>query len=260
MKKKFTSKKSVLANEYMAVMNTNERKIKFIVEKDVISIGLKFYLRALKIDTDFRRLIKENENILIKKGWSIGQSILSYSSRDIFIYVVKSEGSSGIEMKCKFNVGKDILRDIQSRINIIKETLTIFYNNIEELKVSMDVDYYFPKYIMISSRKLIDILKALSYERMNNARNKYRKFQVNNNHNITSQVTLGHQEKQVNMELNLNVENIVIDQNNVENELEISLYYVMLEYSRLHFNILNELDTNLIASQREFYNQLMAEN
>lgn len=259
MKGKLTSKKLAMANEYMATINTNEKKLKFIVEKDVISISLNFYLRANKIYSSFKRLLKNNENILIKKGWSIGNTTLSYTSKDIFIYVAPSEDLSCIEVKIKFNVGKDILKDIQSRTEIIKETLTVFYNNIEELKISMDVNYYFPKYIMISSREMMDILISLSYEKMNNVKEKYRKFEIMNKRNITSQVTLGQQEKQMNLELSINVENIVVDQNNVEKEIEFSLYYVMIEYSKIHLNLLELLDNNFLSSQREFYNKVKAE-
>lgn len=256
MRGKVTSKKLVAANQWLATINANEKELKYIVENDVSYVYLTCYLRSEKIYGKFKRMLISKSKKLIEEGWSIGESRLSYSDNNIFIYAFNSEGVSCVELQFKFTIGKDILNDIEARIDIIQKTIEMFNENIDELKISMDVKYSISREITIPEEKLISILEQLSFEKIYNVKGKYRKFEITNNHNITDQIMVQLFRKHINLDISINVENIVVDSENLSEEILFSSYYYIIEYAQLHYSILKELNNEYLISQQKFYEKL----
>ena len=132
----------------------------------------------------------------------------------------------------------------------------MFNENIDELKISMDVKYSISREITIPEEKLISILEQLSFEKIYNVKGKYRKFEITNNHNITDQIMVQLFRKHINLDISINVENIVVDSENLSEEILFSSYYYIIEYAQLHYSILKELNNEYLISQQKFYEKL----
>lgn len=256
MKGKVTSNKLDEANKWLAKINSNEKELKFVVEKDVSYVYLTFYLRSEKIYSKYKKMLKNKSKILVSEGWSIGESKMSYADKDIFIYSVASEGVSCVELQFKFSIGKNIPKDIESKIETIHSTLQYFKENIDELKISMDIKYSLSKDVTISEEKVVSILNELSFEKIFNIKDKYRKFEIMSKHNITDYISIQEYNKYINLDICINVENIVVDDFNLTSEIMKSMYFLDIEYAKIHYKILEKLDKTYIESQQEFYNKL----
>ena len=149
-----------------------------------------------------------------------------------------------------------VKNDIEARIDIIQKTIEMFNENIDELKISMDVKYSISREITIPEEKLISILEQLSFEKIYNVKGKYRKFEITNNHNITDQIMVQLFRKHINLDISINVENIVVDSENLSEEILFSSYYYIIEYAQLHYSILKELNNEYLISQQKFYPKL----
>ena len=205
-------------------------------------------------------MIRNNEQKLINDGWSLGETRLSFSTSDIFIYASNSEGVSCVELQIKFNVGKNMYKDIEKRISVIQNTLNLFKDNIDELKISMDVNYSLQKDVTIKESEIVSVFKGLDFEKLQNVKGKYRKFKIMNKHNITEQFQLVKQnDKHFILDISIGVDNIVVDYTNIKEEIEFSLYYYIIEYAKFHYNILKILDCGYLLSQQEFYEKLEKE-
>ena len=88
MKGKVTSKKLNDSINWFDIINTNEKKLKYIVEKDVNYVYLTFYLRSEKIYSQFKQMLKNKAKRLISDGWSLGESKMSHTNKDISIFLI----------------------------------------------------------------------------------------------------------------------------------------------------------------------------
>ena len=256
MKGKITSKKLNDSIKWFDIINTNEKNLKFIVEKDVNYVYLTFYLRSEKIYSQFKQMLKNKAKRLISDGWSLGESKMSHTNKDIFIYAIANEGVSCVELQFKFSIGDKILEDIKGKTEIISQTLDLFKKNIKELKISMDIKYSLSKDVTISEKDLEEVLEDLSFEKIFNIKGKYRKFEVVNKHNITDQILTQKYGKYISLDISICVENMIIENNNFDEEFTFSPFYFIIEYSKLHYNFLKKLDKEYIYSQQIFYSML----
>ncbi len=251
-----TMKKLNEANNWLANVKTNEKELRFIMGKKSTSVCVNFYLRAEKIYSKFKNIIKNSEEEILKQGWDIGCSRMSYSSEEIFVTATASEEVSFIELKFRFYIFRDALEEINNRIKFIKETLEFFTKSISEVKISMDIQYYVENTFNVSESSLKDEITSLKYEKKMNEKNSFRKFEIINRHNVTSEINLKQNNKYTDTGIGVNIENIVIEEENLTQEIQFSLYYYIIEYYKIHYNIVNSKQPEYIKSHNEFYNKI----
>lgn len=251
-----TMKKLIEANKWLANIKSNEKELRFIMGKKTTSVYVNFYLRSERIYNKFKKLVEKNEKELLSQGWDVGISRLSYCSKDIFVMAIPSENVSCVELKFVFSIYEDGLEEINSKIDFITKTLTFFTENLGEVKNTMDIKYYVENTFNIPETSLRDKITFLGYEQKRNLKSAYRRFEIKNKHNITSGVTLKEFDNYTDLGISIDVENIIIDDKSLTQELQFSLYYYIIEYYKIHYNIVNNTSPEYVEKHKDFYNKV----
>lgn len=159
-------------------------------------------------------------------------------------------------MTATFSCNQDLIVQIEEVSEKLLSILNIFYNEVEDVKITVDIIYSLGKEVDISLREFEKILEVMKYGRKRTSKNEFRKFDIIKKHNVTSLIAIRDLESILEYNINVSIENIVINASKFKSEFVDSLYFYVLEYSKLHYNIVNAKDKYYIENNAKFYESL----
>lgn len=149
------------------------------------------------------------------------------------------------------------IEELNIRSDVILEIVKTIIEKLPNVKMTLDIYYSISKYISTSVESIIKILENEKFEEKRIQKNNYRKFEILNKRNITTNIGLNKfQDNNVEITLNVGIENILINLDNLKEELINSIYFYYSKYARLHYLILKEIDLSYINSNEKLYNKI----
>lgn len=149
------------------------------------------------------------------------------------------------------------IEELNIKSDVILEIVKTIIEKLPNVKMTLDIYYSISKYISTSMESIIEILENEKFEEKRIQKNNYRKFEILNKRNITTNIGLNKfQDNNVEITLNVGIENILINLDNLKEELINSIYFYYSKYARLHYLILKEIDLSYINSNEKLYNKI----
>lgn len=149
------------------------------------------------------------------------------------------------------------IEELNIKSDVILEIVKTIIEKLPNVKMTLDIYYSISKYISTSVESIIKILENEKFEEKRIQKNNYRKFEILNKRNITTNIGLNKfQDNNVEITLNVGIENILINLDNLKEELINSIYFYYSKYARLHYLILKEIDLSYINSNEKLYNKI----
>lgn len=149
------------------------------------------------------------------------------------------------------------IEELNIKSDVILEIVKTIIEKLPNVKMTLDIYYSISKYISTSMESIIEILENEKFEEKRIQKNNYRKFEILNKRNITTNIGLNKfQDNNVEITLNVGIENILINLDNLKEELINSIYFYYSKYARLHYSILKEIDLSYINSNEKLYNKI----
>lgn len=163
---------------------------------------------------------------------------------------------SWLEMSVSFSCEEDLITQIEEVSEKILSVLNIFYKEVEDVKITVDIRYSLGKEIDFVLADFEKILQLMNYERKKTSKNEFRKFDVLKKRNIISLISIQDSNNILEYNINVSIENIVINASNFKAEFVSSLYFFATEYCKVHYNIINAKDKYYIEKNTKFYDSL----
>ena len=172
------------------------------------------------------------------------------------VHIAPSEVLSWMVMTVTFSCDKDLIEQIEDVSDKLISILNVFYREVENVKITMDVNYSLVKEVEIILKDFEKVLDMMEYSRKRTSKNEFRKFNILKKHNVTSLISVRDLENILEYNVSVSVENIVINASNFKDEFVNSLYFYALEYSKLHYNVIKSKDVYYLESNAKFYESL----
>lgn len=149
------------------------------------------------------------------------------------------------------------IEELNIKSDVILEIVKTIIEKLPNVKMTLDIYYSISKYISTSVESIIKILENEKFEEKRIQKNNYRKFEILNKRNITTNIGLNKfQDNNVEITLNVGIENILINLDNLKEELINSIYFYYSKYARLHYSIFKKIDLSYINSNEKLYNKI----
>lgn len=159
-------------------------------------------------------------------------------------------------MTVTFSCDKDLISQIEEVSDILSSILNVFYKEVNDVKITMDVKYSIEKDADILLNEFEKVLNKMEYSRKRTSKNEFRKFNILKKHNVTSLIAVRDLDSILEYNVSVSIENIVINLSNFKMEFANSLYFYAVEYSKLHYNIVKAKDAYYLESNAKFYESL----
>lgn len=159
-------------------------------------------------------------------------------------------------MTVSFSCEQDLITEIEEMSEEILSVLNVFYKEVEDVKITVDIIYSLGKELDINLSSFESILEDMKYERKNTSKNEFRRFEIVKKHNVINLISIRELNNVLEYDVAISIENIVINTANFKSEFINSTYFYAVEYSKLHYNIVDSKDKYYIENNEKFYESL----
>lgn len=159
-------------------------------------------------------------------------------------------------MRVTFSIDNDFITRLEEVAEVIDKILNVIYVEIEDAKITMDVEYSMTKEADVMPNMFGKVLLDMKYDKKKTSINEFRKFEIVKRRNITNYISMRSLEEGIEYSISTNVENIVIHPSDFKLEVINSLYFYALEYTKLHYNIVNSRNQLYMQNNSKFYEKL----
>lgn len=186
----------------------------------------------------------------------MGEKRICLFKKDLRIIIVPNADSSSIEVFFEFNSLENPFEELKEKSKIFSDTIKEILVNLPTAKITLDIFYSVGKYITNDANKIKEACVKRGLKEKNTLKNSLRKFEVLNKRNVTTKVDLILYPNYVDVHFKVDVENIIVNLENIESEIINSVYFYYLQYIKLHYFIVSEIDNEYIKLNEDIYNRI----
>ncbi len=173
------------------------------------------------------------------------------------MYIEACEEVSAINFKCVFSLSDYVIEDIKNEYERIKAILDIFYSELDDVKIAVDVKYTSSSLLDMNQEKVKNIFLSQDFEQYNTNRDNFRRIFTKNKYNIVENIDLyPYRNNMTNSYTSISVDNVIVNFDLFFEQLITTAYFYMIHYCKLHYNYIKDVDKDYVKENEKFYNKL----
>lgn len=218
-------------------------------------VKFKCYVMADKIADKYNEYVKENKHLLVQKGWKFSSKINSFLNEELRIDIVTSLFKNSVDITFTFDTLDLANKCLEEYVKTTVDTILKLDKN---SRLVIDISISDRRRLRLSPGLYEQLLYEAGYRDSRMFSSRYRKFETFKKINITTNLYVTKLSTDNEVEYAVDLENSIINTEEIQNAMNYAMYYYYLQYIKLHYELLSQIQPSFIKVNNDFYKKVEA--